>query len=47
MICAALTLLLIAGRWDVILIAGPVSLVVGLLTTYAGSFGQRKILSEK
>jgi len=46
MISAALGLLLLAGRSE-ILIAGPLSLVVGLATTYARSSRQRKILSEK
>jgi hypothetical protein len=47
MIGAALGLLLIAGRLDIILLAGPVSLLVGLLTMHARRLGQRKILSEK
>jgi len=43
---AALGLLLLAGRLDIILIAGPLSLLVGLLTTHARSLRGRKILSE-
>jgi len=47
MISTALTLLLVAGRLDIILIAGPVSLLVGLVTTHAPDSRRRKILSEK
>jgi hypothetical protein len=47
MTSTALTLLLLAGRLDIVLIAGPVSLLVGLVTAHAGSLRQRKILSEK
>lgn len=47
MICAALGLLFLAGQLEIILIAGPLSLLVGLLTRHAPSLRQRKILSEK
>lgn len=39
--------LLLAGRLDAILIAGPLSLLVSLLTRHARSLQGRKILSEK
>lgn len=43
MIGVALILLLLAGRSDVILMAGPPSLLVGLLTARARGLRQRKI----
>jgi hypothetical protein len=47
MISAAVGVLLLAGRSEMILITGPLSLVVGLVTMYVRSLRQRKILSEK
>lgn len=43
MIGVALLLLLLTGRLDIILIAGPLSLLVGLLTAHARRLRQRKI----
>ena len=43
MICVALLLLFLAGRLDIILIAGPLPPLVGLLTAHARSLRQRRI----